>query len=241
MIRRIVRKVLAEMKKTSLPLSGGTETEKEKPTAVVFFCGCPDGLDEVSRDLSEFRRRFSLVGGYSQAAEALLDRDYMMREACSLLSQKELYEAVRHTGTVLFPNLSQNTAAKVVCGIRDTPGSEIMGYALKKGKRVLAARSYICPGNAKDPYSLFLRTVLENLEKLGVQLYSRGKLDSILDGKERLIGTQKTAGAPLTLVTVEMVREARAKGISKIQTEGRCIVTPLARDEAKKLSVELPK
>lgn len=236
-IRRIVQRVLDEIENTSAVVPG--KIEQEKPPAVVFFCGCPGGLDELSFDLSAFRKRFFLVAGCSPAAESLLGRDYLEREAGALISEKTLYEAVHQAEVVLFPNLSQNTAAKAASGIRDTPGSEVMSLALREGKRVIACRSWICPGSKKDPYSMLLSGILGNIEKIGVQLYSRGSLVSHFERDREQNEEKNKDGTSFSLVTAAAVREAKAKGLSMIQTDGRCIVTPLARDEAKKLNVEL--
>lgn len=236
-IRRIVQKVLDEIENTSKVVP--RKIEEKKLSALVFFCGCPGWLDELSKDLSVVRRGFSLTSGCSPAAENLLGREYMEQGTGPLQYGKELYEAVHQADIVLFPNLSQNTAARTACGIRDTPGSEVMALSLKEGKRVIACRSWICPGSRRDSYSIFLADMLGQIEKIGVQLYSRGNLSSHFerDGEQR--GVKNKDEVSFSLVTAAAVREAKARGLSMIKADGRCIVTPLAKDEAKKLNVEL--
>lgn len=234
-VNRIVQKVLAEMAKTVL--SPAQESEKAK--VLVIFCGCPGDLEKISDEIQSLRGRFSFAGAYSQATEMLLGKDFLFRMTDRLVSGKDLYDAVDASEFLLFPNLSQNTAAKTVCGVRDSIGSEIMGYALQRGKNILACRSCICPGEKRDAYSLFLKTMLENLEKLGVRLYTRGKLEDVICNPKIKTSEKETMGGACSLVTASMVREANGRGLSRMDVNKGCIMTPLAKDEAKKLNIEL--
>lgn len=233
-IQRIVQRVLKEI----AGMSQNAERTR-KPSLVVFFCGCPGDLEKVSDELKTVRKDYRLVAGLSPAAESLIGREHLGTLVDEFLSDKDLHDAVDSAETVLFPNLSQNTAAKVLCGIRDSLGSDVMAYALQRGKRVLASRDCICPGEKRDPYSVFLQRMLEGIEKLGVALYSRGALGTHLLKKESAPDSQNHRGRGRPVVTVADVREVGAAGFGSLSVPKNAIVTSLARDEANKLHVEI--
>ena len=229
-IQRIVQRVLKEVAGT-MPANA---ERVRAPSLVVFFCGCPGDLEKVADELKVVREKYHLVAGFSPAAESLIGRERLGAMVDELLSGKDLHDAVGSAEAVLFPNLSQNTAAKVLCGIRDSLGSDVMAYALQRGGRVLAARDCICPGEKKDPYSVFLRRMLEGIEKLGVELYSSGTLGARLTKEESVPASQNRRGRGRP-----DVHEASAAGFGSLSIPKDAIVTSLARDEANKLRVAI--
>ena len=145
---------------------------------------------------------------------------------------------------VVFPTLSQNTAARGAWGLRDSLPSEAMAWALKKGIPVVACRDWVCPGEGKDPYSLFLGGMLKKLEVFGVRFCSCSRLAETVSGAgkgtgpKRLEHTEKIP-AGCRVLTASAVRDAARGGRKRIQVGKGCLVTPLARDEAKDCGVEL--
>jgi flavoprotein len=166
------------------------------------------------------------------------------RSAHSLASPDELHALVEKSVAVVFPTLSQNTAARGAWGLRDSLPSEAMAWALKKGIPVVACRDWVCPGDGKDPYSLFLGGMLKKLEAFGVRFCSCSRLAETVTGAGKATGPKRAEipekpVADCRVLTASAVRDAARNGKKRIALGKGCLVTPLARDEAKDCGIEI--
>jgi hypothetical protein len=215
-----------------------------KPTVLVIFTGCGNDPASALEQVSELKGSHYVVAAASESACEAIGTERIGRAAHRFAEPKELHAVLEKSAAVVFPTLSQNTAARGAWGLRDTLPSEAMAWALKRRTPVIACRDWVCPGDGKDPYSLFLGGMLKKLEAFGVRFCSCSKLAETVRGARSgegpgRPGTPCETARGCRVLTASAVRDAARSGRKKIALEKGCLVTPLARDEAKDCGIEL--
>lgn len=239
LVKRLVDKVVALVE-----AENGTVVEEGKSTVLAVFTGCHDDPGPALEQVAGLKESHFVVAAASPAAMETIGTDRIARSANSLASPGELHALVEKSVVVVFPTLSQNTASRGAWGLRDSLPSEAMAWALKKGIPVVACRDWVCPGDRKDPYSLFLGGMLEKLEAFGVRFCSCSKLAETVTGAGKATGPKRAEipekpVAGCRVLTASEVRDAARSGRKRISVGKGCRVTPLARDEAKDCGIEL--
>jgi hypothetical protein len=239
LVKRLVDKVMALVEAESGPVAG-----EGRPTLLAVFTGCHDDPGPALEQVAGLKGSHFVVAAASPAAMETIGEERIARSANSLASPGELHALIEKSVAVVFPTLSQNTAARGAWGLRDSLPSEAMAWALKKGVPVVACRDWVCPGDGKDPYSLFLGGMLKKLEAFGVRFCSCSRLAETATGAGKNAapkrpGPPENNPAGCRVLTASVVREASRSGQKRIVVGKGCRVTPLARDEAKDCGIEL--
>jgi ethanolamine utilization protein len=152
---------------------------------------------------------------------------------------------------VLIPVLTQNTAAKVANTLADSLASTLIMQALMQGKNILAAKNAADPKDAwriqanmgKEAPILMqaLQANLKKLEDYGVKLVS---VQLLAIEYQKIIKPQISkiaafATGKKNIVDAQAIKAAAANGTKKLMVIPGTIVTPLARDLARDLQVEI--
>jgi len=239
LVKRLVDKVMALVE-----AENGTVVEGDRPTVLAVFTGCHGDPGPALEQVAGLKGSHFVVAAASPAAMETIGAERIARSANSLASPGELHALVEKSVAVVFPTLSQNTAARGAWGLRDSLPSEAMAWALKKGIPVVACGDWVCPGDGKDPYSLFLGGLLKKLEVFGVRFCSCSRMAETVTGTGKGTDPKRTGtpGKPVAgcrVLTASAVRDAARGGQKRIVVGKGCRVTPLARDEAKDCGIEL--
>ncbi|PTV93982.1 hypothetical protein C8J27_11032 [Rhodobacter aestuarii] len=197
---------------------------------IVLFSDTDLGLEPALSGLEGLRAK-----GWTmewQAAPAFRDMLAPRLPFAEAPAQVQLVRA----GLVLVPTLSLSLAAKVATGIADDPQSALLGEALDRGLRIVAARDGVCPG-ARDraargltPQNPARRALmsghLESLAAQGVELCWAARL------AHTVLGTQEAA-APAAVAQDTGIfgwQQARAYGAPVLRLGRAVLLTPLAAD-----------
>jgi len=239
LVKRLVDKVVALVEAENKAV-----VEGDKPTVLAVFTGCHGDPGPALEQVAGLKVSHFVVAAASPGAMETIGTERIARSAHSLASPGELHALVEKSMAVVFPTLSQNTAARGAWGLRDSLPSEAMAWALKKGIPVVACRDWVCPGEGKDPYSLFIGGMLKKLEVFGVRFCSCSRLGETVSGAGKGMGPKRLEDtgkipAGCRVLTASAVRDAARGGQKRIVVGKGCRVTPLARDEAKDCGVEL--
>lgn len=239
LVKRLVEKVVALVEAEDKPVA-----EEDRPTVLAVFTGCQGDPGPALEQVAGLKGSHLVVAAVSPAAGETIGTERIARSANRLALPGELHAFIEKSVAVVFPTLSQNTAARGAWGLRDSLPSEAMAWALKKGIPVVACRDWVCPGDGKDPYSLFLGGMLKKLEAFGVRFCSCSRLAETVTGAGKAAGpkrgeTPEKPVAACRVLTASAVRDAAKSGQKRIAVAKGCLVTPLARDEAKDCGIEL--
>jgi hypothetical protein len=159
-----------------------------------------------------------------------------------------LWELLDCSEIVLVAHLSRTTLARTALGLSDSPAAGLVLNALWAGKPVVVAKDGVDPDlAARDPSGApdapralvrLYEEYLDRLEACGCRVVPAARIaDTVL---ALLTGREPSRERPLQsrrVVTEEDVRRAARRGEPLDVT--RAIVTPLARDAARELGVDL--
>ena len=251
-IRRIVDLCVREIRKLPPREPGGTcESERPcdaRPKLLAVFTGGMKGAEAALTELEGLRKNYRITGAASASAIRMFGKDRLAAAADEWIDGTENpAEACGVDGfdAVVFPTLSQNTAAKAAQGIRDGFACDAMACALLAGRRVVAARDSVCPGRAGGAYAGMLRTILERLVAFGVALCDADDLGAAVRGCSAPAPASASPEPPRkpaakgkkTVITASAVQDAARAGKTEITLDAAAILTPLARDEARERGI----
>ncbi len=270
LIKAITQEVQKRLEKKAVVASEDNSSEQEanleqKPKLLLVFTGGGGDLDTVLQELEDVGRKYMCYVIFTKAGQKVIGA-YKLKEKITFeeISQDLLHQTIAEVSAVIFPTLTQNTAAKAVCGIRDSIGSEAMACSLLTKKRVLAVTNSIPLHDIPPTYGSLCGDILKRLSHLGVQLCEAQQLgQNILNlkGKDTLKFncsqeqfTQKEEAEekpePVVrekilvkedkkLITVDVISQAKVDGYSELKLAPRTIVTPLAADAAKEQNIKI--
>lgn len=273
MLKPIIEAVVREVMKKMEGTAGKVEVKKEesqKEKMLLVFTGGTGNLDMVLDQLKLISDKFDFAALFSKSAEKAIGKQ-RVRECIEFedVSEENLYDALSAVDKIIFPTLTQNTAAKAAVGIRDSVASEALACGLLLKKKVIAVTDSIPLKSMPAAYARMIGEVLKRVEQLGVNMCKAEELaNKVLYTKKDMgmktasAGTEckvETAPEPLKLklpenaqekqnvlilenktpVTAEVVNDAILKGFNKIILPPRTILTPLAKDAAKDNKVDV--
>lgn len=172
------------------------------------------------------------------------------------LDAPAIIELLKEYQGILIGTLSRNTALKISYGITDSFITYLTFLGIISKKAVVAARNGVDPSMAEKmqwhlpalPNDL-ISTILAQLQKLerwGMKLVEANQLAIEMDkavkqstGNIDKIDEMTPYGTERPLITEREIKEAAKKGIKKIILEQNTIITPLARDIAKQLDINI--
>ena len=251
-IRRIVDLCVREIRKLPPREPGGAcESERPcdaRPKLLAVFTGGMKGAEAALTELEGLRKNYRITGAASASAIRMFGKDRLAAAADEWIDGTENpAEACGIDGfdAVVFPTLSQNTAAKAAQGIRDGFACDAMASALLAGRRVVATRDSVCPGCAGGAYAGMLRTILERLVAFGVGLCDANDLGAAVRGCSAPAPAPASPEPPRkpaakgkkTVITASVVQDAARAGKTEIVVDAAALLTPLARDEARERGI----
>lgn len=163
------------------------------------------------------------------------------------------YGLVEWAQAVIVPVLTQNTAAKVALGIRDSLLTNLLAAAIVTGKPVIMAQDAAVPAGAPAAYGAMIAGHLDRLRGFGVQVVRADHLaETCRQALRRGGAVPPPARAPQsrtpaalppspyrTVITAQTVQDAARAGEHSLAVPPGALVTPLATDEARALQIRL--
>jgi flavoprotein len=142
----------------------------KKRTIVTVFTGSDIELNTLTEQIKVLAQNYNIKVIFTKAARKILDRETLrQRLNFEEIEDDVMYKELSKAEAVIFPNLTQNTAAKVAAGIRDSIGSEAMATALLMGKVIVAACDSIPVKGIPGPYGEMCSEILNKLSRFGVK------------------------------------------------------------------------
>jgi hypothetical protein len=260
--KELIKKVFQDM---ALPVFEGSTvkpidleaSDLKDRRITVLLLGSDISLDSAFKSLAKLRESgYLLTVVMSNAAEHLVGRDHL-EEAVQpyRVITGTCYEGaqglVRNTDVVIVPNLTQNTIAKVAVGVQDDVPSMLLWQFLLQNVRVIVNTDSIrhawfsIDGNPK--MKKIMESHIKTLADFGASMIEHHDYEAILmrdmlptqQAKRSQRPEQKgqTSGTP-RVITESWLRALPASS-RQIAIEKGMMITPLAKDLAKSMGVEI--
>ena len=236
-IRKIVERVLQEQtpvttqdaqEKRLLVIFGATQFELDEPIQQLHTC-MQDGW-KITIILSDLATKVINL----EPIHAAFGEDNILREN-TLIDIRTFVDAYQQ---IVLPAFSYPMAAKLALGLVDTPCTYLVFEALSKGKKVIAASEALNQSEASikgNPIlSKFKGNYVNVLSELGVQLVPMPRIaESIMErtGNSGVV-VEKTLISAATISNLDA-------DVQELVYANPAIITPLAREQAKKRGIEL--
>ena len=236
-IRKIVERVLREQtsvttqtshEKRLLVIFGATQLELDEPIQQLHTC-IQNGW-KITIILSDLATKVINL----ESIRAAFSEDNIFQEN-TLTDIKTFVDAHQ---LVVLPVFSHPMAAKLALGLVDTPCTYLVFEALSKGKTVIAASDALQQSEASIKtgtiFSKLKGDYVNVLSELGVQLIPITRIaESITErtGTSRAV-TEKTLISAATISNL-------AADVRELVYASSAIITPLAREHAKKRGIKL--
>ena len=223
------------------------------PAVIALFCGGRGGLSTALAQTKTLAQQAPVVGVLTPAAKETIGEERLRKEGgisevIGPDSGVSLWGLVDRTEPLLVAQLTRTTLAKVALGLGDSLAAALALNTLWAGKPVVVARDGVDPDlAARDPERVgdaplelvrLYAGYLARLEALGCDVIPAERIaDTVLALRS---GRETRTERPLAsrrVITEEDIRRAARRG-EAISITG-AIVTPLARDVAADLDVEL--
>lgn len=236
-IRRIVERVLQEQKMVSthithekrlLAIFGATQLELDEPIQQLHTC-MQNGW-KITIILSDLATK---IGNLEPIHAAFGEENILQENALS-----DIATLVNTYQQIVLPVFSHPMAAKLALRLVDTPCTYMVFEALSKGKRVIATSDAL----NQDKVSVKTGPILNKLEndyvnalsEFGVQLVPMARIAESIT--ERMSGSR--AIVEKTLISATTISNLDAD-VRELVYTNPAIITPLAREHAKKRGIEL--
>ena len=236
-IKRIVERVLQEQTSVSaqitdekrlLAIFGATQLELDEPLQQLHTCR-QNGW-KITIILSDLATK---VTNLEPIHAAFGEENVLQENALSdITAFVETYQQI------VLPVFSYPMAAKLALRLVDTPCTYLVFEALSKGKKVIAASDALNQDEVSvktDPiFSKLENDYVNALSELGVQLVPMTQIaESVI---ERVSGSR--AIVEKTLISATTISNLDAD-VRELVYANPAIITPLAREHAKKRGIEL--
>ncbi len=236
-IKRIVERVLQEQTQTStqithekrlLAIVGATQLELEEPIQQLHTCR-QNGW-KITIILSDLATKVTnLEPIHTAFGEENVLQENALRNITTFL---ETYQQI------VLPVFSYPMAAKLALRLVDTPCTYLVFEALSKGKKVIAASDALHQGEVSvktgPSFSQLENDYVNVLSEFGVQLVPMTQIaESVIEkvkGSRALVEETLISATTISNLDVD-VRE--------LVYANPAIITPLAREQAKKRGIEL--
>ena len=236
-IRKIVEQVLREQtpvttqdaqEKRLLVIFGATQVELDEPIQQLHTCR--QGGWKITIILSDLATKVINL----EPIHAAFGEDNILQEN-TLIDIRTFVDAYQQ---IVLPAFSYPMAAKLALGLVDTPCTYLVFEALSKGKKVIAASDALNQSEASikgNPILSKLKGDYVNvLSELGVQLVPMPRIaESIMERT-----SNSRAVIEKTLISAATISNLDAD-VRELVYVNPAIITPLAREHAKKRGIEL--
>ena len=236
-IRRIVEKVLQEQTSVS------TQTTHEKQLLAIF--GATQlALDEPIQQLQTCRQngwKITIILSDLATKVTNLEPIHVAFGEDNVLQENTLNDITTFVETyqkIVLPVFSYPMAAKLALRLVDTPCTYLVFEALSKGKKVIAASDALhqneVPIKMGPIFSRLENDYVNALSELNVQLVPMTQIAELV--VERVSGSR--AIVEKTLISATTISNLDAN-VRELVHSNPAIITPLAREHAKKRGIEL--
>jgi hypothetical protein len=257
-----MKKVFQDM---ALPVFEGSTLKKinleasdlKSRRVTIILLGSDISMDGAISSMGKLRDSgYQLTVVMSKAAEYLVGKERIEREVKPQnLMIGDCYEGaqdlVRNSDVVIVPNLTQNTLAKIAVGIQDDVPSMLLWQFLLQSVRVIVNTDSIrhawfsIDGNAK--MKKVMEGHIKTVADFGavmidhhdyVSLLMKPALPTVQGNRGHRSDSKNPASAPPRVITESWLRELSAVSRQLVLEKGM-IITPLAKDLARTLGIEL--
>ncbi len=236
-IKRIVERVLQEQtpistqlthEKRLLAIFGATQLELDEPIQQLHTCR-QNGW-KITIILSDLATKVTNL----ESIHAAFGEENVLREN-ALSNTANFLETYQQ---IVLPVFSYPMVAKLALRLVDTPCTYLVFEALSKGKKVIAASDALHQGEVSVKtgpiFSKFENDYVNALSELGVQLVPMTQIaESVI---ESVRGSR--AIVEKTLISATTISNLDAD-VRELVYASPAIITPLAREHAKKRGIEL--
>lgn len=236
-IRRIVERVLQEQ------TSGSTQTTHEK-RLLAIFSPTQLALDEPIQQLQTCQQNgweITIILSDLATKVANLEPIYAAFGEDNVLQENALSDIITFAETypqIVLPVFSYPMAAKLALRLVDTPCTYLVFEALSKGKKVIAAADAIHQNEVSVKigpiFSRLEDDYVNALSELGVQLVPTTQIaESVVESVSgSRVAVEKTLISATTILNLDA-------NVRELVYSNPAIITPLAREQAKKRGIEL--
>ena len=232
-IRKIVERVLEEQASTTtqiadekrlLAIFGATQLELDKPLQQLHAC-LQDGW-KITIILSDLATKVI----NPEPIHAIFGEENVLQED-TLTNIANLVDTYQQ---IVLPVFSHPMAAKLALRLVDTPCTYLVFEALSKGKTVIAINDALNQNEASAKINAIEVEYVNVLSELGVQWVPMMQIAESI--KNRTSDSPASLDKPLISATTISSLDAN---VQELVHEKQAIITPLAREHAKKRGIQL--
>ncbi|MDI6783164.1 MAG: flavoprotein [bacterium] len=219
---------------------------------LVIFTGSDIGLPAALEQLQKLRQKsYSFTFLLSRAAQKIIGTEKItsVTKDCQILTDipaEKVLSFVQEQVLIIVPTLSRTTAIKLASAITDTLVTDLLYTALVNKKPIIAARNGAdpmlsnCPRcGTSDMAPAMIQNIHTELDKLiqyGIRLIS---VDDLADETVSILESIPREIPEKQIITEQDIKSAANAGEKRIRIRKGSIVTPLAKDTAKELGIEI--
>ena len=232
-IRKVVERVLREQmpattpalhEKRLLAIFDATQFELDDPLQQLRICE-QDGW-KITIILSELATKvINLEPIYTVFGEDNILKENALTNIPTLVDRYQ---------QIVLPVFSYPMVAKLVLRLVDTPCSYLVFEALSKGKKVIAASDALNQGGVSTETGTIEVNYVNVLSELGVQLVPMMQIAESV--KEKMDSSSATSEKPL--ISASTISNLDPS-VQELIYANHAIITPLAREHAKKRGIKL--
>ncbi|SMP44376.1 hypothetical protein [Anoxynatronum buryatiense] len=238
-------------KTTDAVLQPARSRSLQEPRLLAVFAGNPIGLEQAVQSLASWKKKgYTYDVAFSANAEALMQSDAILRALQPIqVIHRDMQElkhyTLNHLSGVLVPQITHNTARKLVQGIQDGLVPNLLWQALWDGIPVYlnleSLTTYHGRPTQNQAMNRIMKQTISSLKEMGVRemgQFSGDKTERVAAGKDSpdVINRDQMAGAVQVITEKDVLTHAAG---ATLMVEAAAIVTPLARDTAAARGVRL--
>lgn len=237
------------------------ERPKTETHVAVVFLGSDVALETALSGLKDWQTgQIHMTFIFSAAALEVLETGQLIKryrpnqvfgavqnDICPCLEGREREKLIEEMDLVYVPNLTQNTAAKLACGIQDNLISNLLWHTLAQGKKVFAnSAGVLQPAGIENvrPNPMMQKIMkqhLETLKSFGVS-FEMPELKKFGAEKQEKLKKMKDCVILSDDLAQKVITERHILSLtagSKLALKKGVKVTPLAKEAARKRQIEL--
>lgn len=237
--------------------------EKNK-RAVILFTGATIGFKQSIESLNKLQQKgwkFDVIlsnGARNVLGEDLIKKSLNVDIVKTEEDKVDIKNLLNDNNLIIIPSLTINSASKIANCISDNLVTNIASKALMSGKKIVASINACCIDNEErkaiyndyttQAYKNALRNNLELIKSYGILLTISENLDYKVEKAVSNISLKTQNNSPQKINEVKIDKKIISrsdiyenKNYNTIVINPECLITDLARDEAKKYKIKLIK
>lgn len=230
--------------------------EKNK-TAVVLFTGATIGFKQSIESLNKLQQngwKFDVIlsnGARNVLGEDLIKRSLNIDKVINEDDKVDIKALLNDNNLVIIPSLTINSTSKIANCISDTLVTNIVSKALMLGKKIIASINACCIDNKErkaiyndyttEAYKNTLRNHMEVLKSYGITFTTSENLAYKVEKIVLNNNSQRSNSIKIDKRVISRSDIYENKNYNTIIINQKCLITDLARDEAKRHKIKLIK